>query len=65
MALQENASQAAQLALDEVYGMGCCAYRQYPAAVFAVTPEAVAEAAARYLAPDHHVAALLSPTVGS
>ncbi|HSH70657.1 MAG TPA: insulinase family protein, partial [Deferrisomatales bacterium] len=61
LALQENASQAAQFALDEVYGLGCNAYRHYPDAVFAVTPREVAEAASRYLAPGHHVAALLSP----
>ena len=65
LALQENASQAAQLALDEVYGLGYRAYSHYPDAVFAVTPQEVAEAAARYLAPDHHVAVLLSPTAGS
>ncbi len=61
LALQENASQAAQLALDEVYGLGYGAYRHYPDTVFAVTPREVAEAASHYLAPGHHVAALLSP----
>jgi zinc protease len=64
LGLQENASQAAQLALDEVYGLGYGACRHYPQTVFAVTPQEVAAAAARYLAPGHHVAALLSPTAG-
>jgi len=61
LALQENASQAAQFALDELYGLGCRAYRRHPDAVFAVTPRQVAAAAARYLNPAHSVAALLSP----
>jgi zinc protease len=63
LALQENASQAAQLALDEVYGLGCQAHRRYPDAVFGVTPDQVARAAARYLQPGSRVEVLLGPGV--
>jgi zinc protease len=62
LALQENASQAAQLALDELYGLGCRAFRRYPEDIFAVSRSQVSAAAARYLAPQRHVAVLLSPT---
>ena len=61
LALQENAAQAAQLALDEVYGLGCEAFRSYPDGVLAITPDQVAEAAARYLDPERRVEVLLGP----
>lgn len=61
IALQENAFQAAQMALDDIYGLGYRNFQQYARRIFAVTPEDVLSAARRYLYPDGHACLILSP----
>lgn len=61
LSLQENAFQAAQLALDEVYGLGHRALETYAAEILAVTRAEVIEAAQRYFAIDRHVCSLVEP----
>ena len=50
--LQTNGALSLQTALDELYGVGWRAYRDYPAKVQAVTAEQVREVVQRYLTPE-------------
>ncbi|MHB8763043.1 MAG: M16 family metallopeptidase [Deferrisomatales bacterium] len=61
IALQENAVQAAQLALDEVYGLGHRGFAAYARDLFAVTPAQVLAAARRYFRPGACVSLTLGP----
>jgi len=61
IALQENAIQAAQMALDELYGLGYRGFQSYARDLFAVTGADVAAAARRYLRPGSHRCVVLGP----
>lgn len=61
LGLQENDFQASQMALDEVCGLGGGEFLRYARRVLAVTPEAVARAAGRFLRPERHAAVILGP----
>ncbi len=50
--LQTNSAMSLQASLDELYGLGWQASRDYPAKVQAVTPEAIRRVAQRYLTPE-------------
>ena len=50
--LQTNGARSLQASLDELYGLGWQASRDYPAKVQAVTPEAIRRVAQRYLTPE-------------
>ncbi|MBE0616414.1 MAG: insulinase family protein, partial [Proteobacteria bacterium] len=63
IALQENATQAAQMALDELCGLGYRSFESYARSVFAVTAGDVAEAAGRYLRPEAHACVVLGPAI--
>ena len=59
--LQRRASLAATLCLDELYGLGAEAYREYDARVQAVTSEAILDAAQKFLNPRGEVVAEVGP----
>ncbi len=59
--LQRRASVAATLCLDELYGLGAEAYREYDAQVRAVTSEAILDAAQKFLDPRGEVVAEVGP----
>ncbi len=61
IALQENATQAAQLALDELYGLGYRRFQSYARDLFAVTAADVADAARRYVRPGAYACVVLGP----
>lgn len=61
IALQENAAQAAQMALDEIYGLGYRSFQSYARRIFAVTADEVAAAAGRYLRPRGYASVVLGP----
>lgn len=65
LALQENASQAAQIALDEVYGLGHRSFETYARRIFGVSAADVTEAARRYLRPEAHSCVVLRPGEGA
>ncbi|MEW6487925.1 MAG: pitrilysin family protein [Thermodesulfobacteriota bacterium] len=65
LALQENASQAAQMALDEVYGLGHRSFETYARRIFGVSAADVTEAARRYLLPEAHACVVLRPAEGA
>lgn len=64
LALQENATQAAQMALDEVYGLGHRSFETYARRIFAVTGADLHEAARRYLRPEAWACVVLRPGEG-
>lgn len=59
--LQKNASRAAMIALDELYGLGAENHLQYEQRVLAVDAEAVRRVAQRFLRFDQAVLAVLGP----
>jgi zinc protease len=59
--LQENAFQAAQMALDEIYGLGCRSFEAWAASVLAVSRADVIEAARRYFDRDRYACVILGP----
>ncbi|MBI5443346.1 MAG: insulinase family protein [Deltaproteobacteria bacterium] len=61
ISLQENAFQAAQMALDEIYGLGYRRYESHARSIFAVTREDVVEAARRTFDPQRAVCAVVGP----
>jgi zinc protease len=61
IALQENAFQAAQMALDDIYGLGYRAFASFADRVFSVRRSDVVAAAQRYLSPERHVRLSLGP----
>lgn len=61
ISLQENAFQAAQLALDEIYGLGHRGLESYPGDILAVSPQEVTAAARSYFDPHGHVSAVVGP----
>lgn len=50
--LQTNGALSLHASLDELYGLGAQAYREYPAKVEAVTAEALRRVGERYLTPE-------------
>ncbi len=62
--LQRSAALCANIAFNELYGLGHDTYRQYAAKVDAVTKEQVLEAARRYLDTSVYVLAGLGPRAG-
>jgi zinc protease len=61
ISLQENTFQAAQMALDEVYGIDYREFLNHAARTLAVTREEVERVAKKYLRPDRWVAAVVGP----
>ncbi|HEY4243962.1 MAG TPA: pitrilysin family protein [Kofleriaceae bacterium] len=61
IAMQRRAAVANALAYHEAYGLGWQAWSQYDDAIRAVTPGAIAAAAAAYLRPDREVIATVRP----
>ncbi|MEM7007905.1 MAG: pitrilysin family protein [Thermodesulfobacteriota bacterium] len=59
--LQENASQAAKITFDELYGIGWEEYNLYPEKIFAVTKEDVIAAAKKYIDLDKYTIAIVKP----
>lgn len=61
IALQENAVQAAQMSLDDIFGLGFRTFETYAKSVLEVTPADVLSAARRFLKPESHVCLVLGP----
>jgi len=61
LSLQTHSAQAAEIAYDELYGLGYDAYRQYAERIQGVSPEDVRKAARKYLDPDRMVEAAVLP----
>ncbi|GAB4262633.1 MAG: pitrilysin family protein [Deferrisomatales bacterium] len=61
IAQQENAFQAAQMSLDEIYDLGYRAYERYAERLLSVTPADVIEACRRYVLPESCVCLMLGP----
>jgi zinc protease len=59
--LQENDFQAAQMALDESYGLDYRGYLNYVREILAVTPAQVAKTARKYLGRDNWAAVIVGP----
>jgi len=59
--LQRNASRAASIALDEVYGLGAANFARYAANIEAVGRAQVLEAARRFIDLDRSVVAVVTP----
>ncbi len=59
--LQHYATQAGNLALDELQGVGYQAFQTYASKIQAVTVDDVQAAASRYLRPDAYVMAVIKP----
>ncbi|MBI5014731.1 MAG: insulinase family protein [Deltaproteobacteria bacterium] len=61
IALQENVFQAAQMAMDEVYGLGGQGFASHARQVFAVSTADVVAAARRYFDPSGLVSVFVGP----
>jgi len=59
--LQQNSSQAAKIAFDELYGIGWEEYNAYPEKIYAVTKEDVLQAARKYIDLDKYTIAIVKP----
>ncbi len=59
--LQGNSAQAAQMGLDELYGLGCDYASRYVAAIERVTPEDVRRVADKYIALERYLLAEVGP----
>ncbi len=59
--IQRNAALAADLAFNELYGLGCREYLRYPGRIEAVTREEVRRVARRYLKPENSALAVVGP----
>lgn len=65
ISLQENAFQAAQMALDEIYGLGYRSFESWARSLLAVTRADTIEAARRHFDPDRSVCVILDPAPGA
>lgn len=65
IAMQRRAAIANALAYHEAYGLGWQSWNDYDAAITAVTPAAVAAAAATYLRTDREITATVQPKTAS
>ncbi len=63
--LQENSSQAARIAFDELYGIGWEEYKEYPDRIYSVTRDEVLKAARKYIDLDKYTLAIVKPEVSS
>jgi zinc protease len=59
--LQQNSSQAARIAFDELYGIGWEEYKEYPERIYSVTREDVLKAARKYIDLNKYTLALVKP----
>jgi zinc protease len=59
--LQQNSSQAAKIAFDELYGVGWDEYKRYPERIYSVTRDDVLRVARRYIDLNRYTLALLKP----
>lgn len=58
---QTNASQAMQMALDELYGLGYTHRQRYREEIQSVTPEDIQAAAQKIILPEKHVIVTVGP----
>lgn len=61
ISLQENAFQAAQMALDEIYGLSSRSFETFAREVFGIPAEAVSQALGRYVNPLAPTCLVLGP----
>lgn len=59
--LQQNSSQAAKIAFDELYGIGWEEYQNYPDEIYSVTTQDVLEAARKYINLDSYTLSVVKP----
>lgn len=59
ISLQQNSSQAAKIAFDEVYGIGWDEYKEFPERIYSVTRDDVVEAAKKYIDLDRYTLAVV------
>ncbi|MCH8029264.1 MAG: insulinase family protein [Candidatus Dadabacteria bacterium] len=59
--LQQNSSQSAKMAFDEIYGVGWDDYKNYARNIYAVTGEDITRVAKKYLDVDNYVLVIVSP----
>ncbi len=59
--LQQNSSQAAKIAFDEVYGVGWDEYTKYPEKIYSVTTEDVKRVARKYVDLDKYTLTIVRP----
>lgn len=59
--LQQNASQAAKITFDELYGLGWDEYKKYPEEIYTVTKEDVLTAARKYINLDKYTLVIVKP----
>lgn len=59
--LQQNASQAAKITFDELYGIGWEEYNLYSEKIYAVTKDDVLDAARKYIDLDKYTLAIVKP----
>ena len=59
--LQQNSSQAAKIAFDELYGIGWEEYKSYPDKIYSVTTEDVLEVARKYINLDSYTLSVVKP----
>ena len=59
--LQQDSSQTARLAFDELYGLGWDSYKGYADKILSVTKEDVARVAKKYIKLNDYVLAVVSP----
>lgn len=59
--LQQNSSQAAKIAFDELYGLGWDEYKHYPERIYSVTRNDVMRVAREYINLDKYTLAIVKP----
>src|SRR3990170_4381775 len=59
--LQQNSSQAAKIAFDELYGIGWDEYTRYPEQIYSVTSEDVMRVARKYIDLDKYTLVIVRP----
>jgi zinc protease len=65
IAMQRRAAIAHAMAYHEAHGLGWQSWADYPAAIQSVTPDQIADAAARYLRDDRAITATVRPPIAS
>jgi len=59
--LQQNSSQAAKIAFDELYGIGWDEYTRYPEQIYSITNEDVMRVARKYIDLDKYTLVIVRP----
>jgi Predicted Zn-dependent peptidases len=59
--LQQNSSQTAKIAFDELYGIGWDAYKHYPERIYSVTRDDIMRVARKYIDLDSYTLAVVKP----